>query len=725
MTDEERNQYINQYIRNMALQVNSQYGTEVIDKDKIARAIKIFKDSSQNLENEIIPKINELTKQIINEFVEFKKQIEEMLKKRQEEQLSELATLDLNTDKNGIYLSQQQVDLLMIVNINSLQELKNYVENLCGQFPHMKVEDIIPNFDMIFSQDQLEEAKRTLYQRYQDGLISYLDNALMKDTDKARVKLQRFGINGQELEMCLSQISQGRKNEIFGYLGQKYGDNFIKSFNRVMNDDFENIKGISYDEMKSLSELIKRDQTIDTIIIATGKFNNTIYPTISGRTFDPYLINKSAEYCSMNGKHMRYHALFDHSHVDALINKYIKLNGRTIDQLSVEEIALLHSHKEEILTELNSFVKLSMDNINALNFMHPGLIREVEVFNELVEKNKKDKISPYAMVWEKYFGISINDIMNCFPKNKDGKFIKPDGVEFMYNETTLTESTQKRAVVERVLYQIEQIQPGFIDLFGDQMHLSDEDIMTNNGLRNLTETAQLLKRIQDGRLVIDGHEQAIRSKRTECTEHDFHFTIPFLEMADKVKQSGQKIDLWSIKRGMQSVISSTYRENGVNFERSTYWSLMGKNDHNIVRNNISIQRENKQRRKNGLEEKPLLETMFAGLIPEGKNFSDINSLKSGNRQHVVQRKPKIEDSFARRSQTEVEIYNKIKKRNQMIKQRKLENKQLNNQNVKKLVKRASNDNGNNNQGHISIFTLTLIIGFLVVMLLMIVFMLIM
>ena len=687
MTMEEKNQYIEQYINNISLQVNNQYGKELIDKDKIDRALTMFKDSSDDLETEIIPKINQLAQQIIDDFIEFQRQLEEMMRKRQEEQLSELATLELNTEKDGIYLSQQQVDLLMITDINTPEEMRNYVENICGQFPNMKVEDIIPNFHSITSSEQLEEAKRSLYQKYQDGLISYLDNAQMSDAEKAKVKLERLGINGQELEMCLQQVSQGKINETFTYLGQKYGDNFITKFNRSMNDDFENVKGVSYDEMKSLSELIKSDKSMDTIIIATGKFDNSIYQTMNGKVFDPYLTSKSLQFCLDNGKHMRYHALFDQAHVENLLKQ-----GKG-----------LQDH-DQILAEMKAYVKMSMDFIEKNNRQLPDgtmLINTVEVFNELVEKNKSDKNSPYAMVWEKHFGITVDELMSCFDGIK-----KPNGVEFMYNETTLTESPQKRAMVEKVLYQIEQKQSGFIDTIGDQMHLSDEDVMTKKEIQNLTETAQMLKRFQDGKVIVDGQVKEIKPKKTECTEHDFHFTKSFIENINKIKQSGQKVDEWSIKRGMQSIVSNTYVQNGVNFVRSTYWSVFGKNDHNVVRANISIQKENVERKKKGLTEKPLVRTMSAGLIPDGKKFSDIKSLKT-KKQESKQNEDK--PNFLKwNSPSEKKKYELIKAKaqvKQMAKQPQNTN-QMQNSNAKVLKK-----TNNTSTGFANALLLTLITGF--------------
>ena len=687
----QKNQYIEQYIKNIAAQVNSQYGKELIDEDKISRALTVFKDSSDDLETEIIPKIKQSVQQIIDNFIEFQRQLEEMMRKRQKEQLSELATLELNTEKDGIYLSQQQVDLLMITDINTPEEMRNYVENICGQFPNMKVEDIIPNFDSITSLEQLEEAKRILYQKYQDGLISYLDNATMIDRQKAEVKLKRLGIDGEELDKCLKDVDDGKIVEVFNYLGQKYGNEFITKFNRSMNDDFENVKGVSYDEMKSLSELIKSDKSMDTIIIATGTYGNSVYQTMSGKIFDPYLTSKSLQFCLDNGKHMRYHALFDQAHVENLLKQ-----GKG-----------LQDH-DQILAEMKTYVKMSMDFIEKNNRQLPDgtmLINTVEVFNELVEKNKSDKNSPYAMVWEKYFGITVDELISCFDGIK-----KPNGVEFMYNETTLTESPQKRAMVEKVLYQIEQKKSGFIDTIGDQMHLSDEDVMTKKGIQNLMETAQMLKRFQIGKVIVDGQTREIKPKKTECTEHDFHFTKSFIENTNRMKEKGKNVDLWTTKRIMQSIVSNTYVQNGVNFARSTYWSLFGKNDHNVVRENISIQKENVERKKKGIKEKLLVQTMSAGLIPDGKKFSDIKSLKSNNKKQMPQKLEQKEPqkSFAQRSQSEIQVHNQIKEKNQAIKQQKEHQRQMNKPKVKTLTQ-SPNGSSTGSKGFANVIIVSLIV----------------
>ena len=597
MNIEQKNQLIEQYINELVLSINSKYVGLITDEKK-KKAIEMFKDSNGDLKSEIIPKINEIANQMIEDFVNFQNHLAKFTGNNQLGESRELASLQLNTSKNGIYLSQQQIDLLMITELKSKEELKNYVENICGQFPNMTVEDIVSNYRSIQTLDELEEAKKELYKNYQDSLISYLDNAKMNSIEQAKVKLEKLSITAQEQDACLSFISQGKIEDVYKYLQQRHGIDFITQFNRYMKDDFENVKSVSYEEMKSLSNLISNDPSIDTIIIATGKFDNTIYQSSNGKVFDPYLTEKALYYCMSHNKHMRYHALFDQSHVDNLLRQ-----GKG-----------LKDH-DKILAEMKSFVKKSIDFIEENNKQLADgskVINTVEIFNELVEKNKSNKDSSYDMVWEKNFGITIDEIISCFDDIK-----KPVGVEFMYNETTLTESQQKRDKVEEVLFEIDRLSPNLIDSFGDQMYLSDEDVMTEKGKQNLAETAKMLKRIQDGKLLIDGKIKTIKSKKTECTEHDFHFENEFLNNYEIAKNNGNVSSLWNIKRNMQDYIGDCYLSNGVEFQRSTYWTLFGRNDHSLVRNNIKFAKETN---------KPLLSSMQAGIIRDGTTFDGIKSL---------------------------------------------------------------------------------------------------
>ena len=64
----QKNQYIEEYIKDIAMQMNKQYNVNLMDDDKIDRGIKMFINSSEDLETEIIPKINELAQKVIEDY---------------------------------------------------------------------------------------------------------------------------------------------------------------------------------------------------------------------------------------------------------------------------------------------------------------------------------------------------------------------------------------------------------------------------------------------------------------------------------------------------------------------------------------------------------------------------------------------------------------------------------------------------------------------------------
>ena len=71
MNMDQKNKMIEDYINNISNQVNSRYDG-LIDNDKISRALMMFKDSSDDLETEIIPKINELVQEVITNYLKAK-----------------------------------------------------------------------------------------------------------------------------------------------------------------------------------------------------------------------------------------------------------------------------------------------------------------------------------------------------------------------------------------------------------------------------------------------------------------------------------------------------------------------------------------------------------------------------------------------------------------------------------------------------------------------------
>lgn len=608
-------------------------------------------------------------------------------------------TLNVGADNKGFYLSQQQIDLLIITELASKEQIEEYFYNWCSQFPNRAIEDVLEGFYTLdlTSSDVLEDIKRKLYDAYLDTLDNYDVDAAMSLYDRIISKFKKLGIDEKRHNEILSLFKEKgfdvTLQELVARKGLDERTKFIMQFNRLMRDDFENVKSVNYDEMKALSRLIKLDKSMDTLIIATSKYDNVVYSNGTNKYFDPYFTQKAMKYCEKHNLHMRYHALFDYAHIETLLKQ-----GKTA------------ADKEEILANMKNYVQASMRFIEENNrTLADGtkLINVIEVFNELVEKNKTDddKKKPYAMKWEKEFGITIQDLLSCFEGIK-----KPEGVSFMYNETTLTESSAKRMKVEEVLGQIERLSPGFIDAFGDQAHLSEEDLFDDS--REIKETVELLKRIADGNICVgkngngENIYQNIGHKNVEITEHDFHFSKNFIHTLDEYIAKGiiKKDDIKLIKKNMQDKIAALYKNSGINFGRLTSWSIFNKNDHNLVRANKKII-ENKTN-------EPLVLNMYAGTLDDGLTIEMIDSLfskKTLNKEDENDKDKKDlsvsqEETFDVRSDEEIKLAEQIRNKNRMIveEQKKVQEKGP-------VLKKTPPIN----HGYISIIALIFIISFIV------------
>lgn len=81
-----------------------------------------------------------------------------------------------------------------------------------------------------------------------------------------------------------------------------------------------------------------------------------------------------------------------------------------------------------------------------------------------------------------------------------------------------------------------------------------------------------------------------------------------------------------------------------------------------------------------------------------------------------------QESFAKRSQSEVQIANQIKSKNKIIKYQKEQQKQKNKPKVKTLTQSSSNSSSTGSKGFANVITLSLIVSFVCGTLFMIVYM---
>lgn len=125
--------------------------------------------------------------------------------------------------------------------------------------------------------------------------------------------------------------------------------------------------------------------------------------------------------------------------------------------------------------------------------------------------------------------------------------------------------------------------------------------------------------------------------------------------------------------------------------------------------------------------------LVSTMIPKVEKAKEIimnkkNKIQNEKTKNIEIKKASIveheHNSFAKRSQSEIQIHQQIKQKNQIIKQQKVQKQQLNKPKVKTLTQSSSNSSSTGSKGFTNVITLSLIVSFVCGALFMIVYMLI-
>ena len=193
---EQKNKIIEDYIINISKQVNSQYNG-LIDDDKISKAIEMFKDSSDDLETEIIPKINELVQEVIDNYLK--------LKEKEHEKIM-LKNIEKNIN-SGFFIDMLKRNWNKTHNIYSLGNLIGELYTL-----HIINKD---GYGFEYYMTKIE----TLYSQYGERKISPEQFELQKAKLISYVIATKFGININQ------EITQEDMLRVKNYFLQEYVSN--------------------------------------------------------------------------------------------------------------------------------------------------------------------------------------------------------------------------------------------------------------------------------------------------------------------------------------------------------------------------------------------------------------------------------------------------------------------------------------------------------------------
>ena len=433
----------------------------------------------------------------------------------------DIYSLNVDSPIKGGYFSSEQIDLLSIIQCESIDELMKFIAN-CDQINHVN-----GIFESINGLD-LETAKRSVFKTYQNTMV-YHDQGIEES------RMNRFnylGINSEEELISVIDKSHPRSQEI------------LSLNHHFISEEWNQIKSISYEEMELLNSQLP---IFNSMLIGSGKIYKVInkYETNKQNRFDFYYAKRDLDFAYKNGKQVRFHSLL------------VKDDSRIFNRKS----------KVEIMDIIKEYVKQSIDFINEYNLSHKVIINgkeepvinAVDLFNEIVSFDKNEQ-GEYYNIWKQNYGISMPELMSCF----EYAFVnKPEGVNYLYNEPFL-ENDQRR---QKVFETLAQITPGLIDTLGSQMHIT-----ITQDIDSIRRCFADFKRLQES-----------TGKKIQITEFDMCLgrdDVPRV-FGPNADISFERV--YQEKDKKISEISRVINESGVKLSGVSYWSLTDGIDSNLER----------------------------------------------------------------------------------------------------------------------------------------------
>lgn len=430
-------------------------------------------------------------------------------------------SLNVDSPIKGGYFSSEQIDLLSIIQCQSIDELMRFILN-CDQIN--RVNGI---FESINGMD-LESAKRSIFKSYQNSMV-YHDQGL----DASRMnRFNYLRITSEEELMSVIDKSHPRSQEI------------LSLNHHFISEEWDQTKSISYEEMETLNSQLP---LFNSMLIGSGKIYKVInkYDTNKDTKYDFYFAKRDLDFAYKNGKQVRFHSLL------------VKDDGKIFNEKS----------KEEIMDIIKEYVKQSIDFINDYNSSHKinindkeeAVINAVDLFNEIVSFDKNEK-GEYYNIWEQKYGISLPELMSCF---EYALVNKPEGVNYLYNEPFLEDDQRRQKVFETLA----QTTPGLIDTLGSQMHIT-----ITQDIDSIRRCFADFKKLQES-----------TGKKIQITEFDMCLGRSDVPRVFGPNADISLERVYQEKDKKISEISSAINESGVKLSGVSYWSLTDGIDCNLER----------------------------------------------------------------------------------------------------------------------------------------------
>ena len=221
---DEKNKRIEEAIQIIADEVNKEY-KGLIDKDKIRELYEQYKDSDKSLDEDILPEIKGSIEKVVSDYLDLKKDLEDMMNLKMKQESDKLATLG---DSSAVGLNEQRINYLVIEQLESKEDVKKYISDVCSQFPSIDSLAMMDTFDEIISDEQIEEVRNTLSQTYKAELNSKYGSIEVGSPEEARAKLAALGVDTNDIEIFVEKVANGERIEAIAQLADRYGEQIIE-----------------------------------------------------------------------------------------------------------------------------------------------------------------------------------------------------------------------------------------------------------------------------------------------------------------------------------------------------------------------------------------------------------------------------------------------------------------------------------------------------------------
>lgn len=829
MNMEEKNQYIEQYIKNISLQINSQYGKELIDEDKISRALTIFKDSSDDLETEIIPRIREALQQVLINSIkhDFYKQYTTIKRTTDsignitEDEIMQLMMNNYSLIKNG---NSEDITNLVITEFKSKRNIDFDIDH---DTPHLiekvlnseetqnLLKNVLSNTSTIGEHNNQIPTGISLGHNIlrNSSVIDFITKYLIIHREAFNISdlYQHIG-NVNICEMSEEELQQFYNKLLISSIAKRFSIddvNSIESKQKIYNFIYQNyiengycfqgLNGIYKDSTikNGLSTKFSRQdlsdlEKIDKIFEAYG-LDKIFYSKLNEMQLAPY-------YYITDNMATAYHYSFHNPEWFS----YFVASGNDMPDLEYDKTAYYRRDYDacknnllKLCTQYNipkndtSFIidkfnvywkQLIPDNNNcgAIAFVQKKVVNRNNIKSNIIDMEQKDISEIVTDLLKSNYNIDAQFIdippenidvidapllMNFYDKKKidstqNQKYIKLENGEKYYydilihansvdfdcisivdidNPTMETKNSYYDIPIDIIKCNSNLDKDGLLEN-GEQSYQKLEMMIAVNGITNsetgkkLIEKAQLdypveymknyyyhLSQMFCNIANDDNYPANIRASAISRMAKDIYPKAYLMDKTGKfthfVDEDKKMYSYLSYKQNiMLKQVEEMRRGMNINIEILKEFSsifkekLEGKIDDSFTPEfdrQISIM-------KKKFEEKTL--SISNAKQQEQSSQTQIQPVQKP----LVQEKPK---PFAQRRESEIQVHNQIKEKNQAIKQQKEQKRQMNKPKVKNLTQNP-NGSSTGNKGFANVITLSLIVSFVCGALFMVVYMLI-